>query len=148
MKNGLGKNIRISQESIYSLYDVTLKKLIGVFDSASLVARYVHKDLYNETLCGKIYQSWKNKGRFKFNNMVYTVRTATKEQIEMLGDKQYIILNGYRIPNAKSMKGFDTLPEEFNKQKSEKLIRYWEERRRIENGNKTLYLENNIGFQK
>lgn len=132
MKNGLGKNIRIRQESIYSLYDVTLKKLIGVFNSASLVARYVHKDLYNESQIAKVYSSWKNKGRFKFNNMVYTVRTATKEQIEILGEKEYIILNGYRIPNSNSMKCFDTSLEEFNKQKSEKLIRFWEEKKRIE----------------
>lgn len=133
MKNGLGKNIRIRQESIYSLYDVTLKKLIGVFNSASLVARYVHKDLYNESLVAKVYNSWKNRGRFKFNNMVYTVRTATKEQVEILGEKEYIILNGYRIPNSNSMKSFDTSLEEFNKQKSEKLIRFWEEKKRIEN---------------
>ena len=133
MKNGLGKNIRIRQESIYSLYDVTLKKLIGVFNSASLVAKYVHKDLYNESLVAKVYNSWKNRGRFKFNNMVYTVRTATKEQVEILGEKEYIILNGYRIPNSNSMKSFDTSLEEFNKQKSEKLIRFWEEKKRIEN---------------
>jgi hypothetical protein len=133
MKDGLLKNIRIVQENHYSLYDVALKKLIGVFDSLSSIGRYVHKDVHNSHQDKKVYMSWRNKGKFKWDNMVYTVRTATKEQIEMLGDKQYVIFNGYRIPNLTSMKGLDTLPSEFNIIRSEKLKRYLEEKKRIQN---------------
>jgi hypothetical protein len=39
--------------------------------------------------------------------MSYAIRTATKEQKELLKDKSYIIVNGYEQPSHNDMKSFD-----------------------------------------
>jgi hypothetical protein len=119
MKNGITKNASISvilkDTTPLALYDVKFKRLVGVFLSNNILYRYLYPtSIYPATvneskLCkSKMIKAWKNKTRLEHEEMIYAIRTPNEEQLQILGDNVYVIVNGYKEPNFNDMKGFNS----------------------------------------
>jgi hypothetical protein len=89
-----------------ALYDVNKKKLVGIFVSKTICCKYVFAGLHNINKLTILSNSIRQKSRFKNEGFLYTVRTANEQQCLILGDKEYIILNGYAEPKKYDMNKF------------------------------------------
>lgn len=92
---------------ILSIYDSTKQTLVGVFNSIPICSRYIFRQEHNISCDKKIRNHWQFKTKLLNNGMSYAIRTATKEQKELLKNKNYIIVNGYEQPSYNDMKSFD-----------------------------------------
>lgn len=89
-----------------TLYDVNNKNVVGIFISKTHCSKYVFAGLHNSTKMSTICNSLRQKSRFKSNGFLYTIRTANEQQCLILGDQEYIILNGYAAPKNYNMNKF------------------------------------------
>lgn len=89
-------------------YNCDKQELIGVFESIPSARRYLYKHDVNlklkKSLVNKI--QFKSKLKDTFLGFPVAIRYANEAQITILNGKEYIILNGYPIPAAYSMKCF------------------------------------------
>jgi hypothetical protein len=92
-----------------AVYNTTKKELVGIFRYKCLVARYIYK-LYNIDKQQNIENCLKKKGKI-IKDLIFdfkiALRYATDLQIEMLGEKDFIILNNYYYPSKTRMAGFN-----------------------------------------
>lgn len=86
----------LNNVNILVVYDCSKQKPIGVFRTLSLCARYlkVGPGGADETT---IHYSLKNKGRIQKSRFDFkvTVRMANDEFKKILGDKDFVIFDGY-----------------------------------------------------
>jgi hypothetical protein len=87
-----------------TLYDVNTKKVVGIFKTKTLVAKYIFAEAHNCQSITRITASISKKVRIKSDGLLLTVRTANPEQVLILGDRDFIILNGYKEPRNTDMK--------------------------------------------
>ena len=87
-----------------TLYDVSVKKAVGVFKNKTLCAKYIFGDVHNSTMMSRITQSVRHKVRIHTQEIIYTARMSNDEQKIILGDKDFVILNGYKEPKGYNMK--------------------------------------------
>ncbi len=85
-----------------AIYNADKKELICVVDSMKLAARYIYGDDLDSRAPDKIKQKLKTKYTIDTNNSVHAfniaVRNASLKQIELLGNKKFIFVNGYSNP--------------------------------------------------
>jgi hypothetical protein len=87
-----------------TLYDALLQKVVGVFKTKNICGKYIYGDLHNCNLSKNISTYIKRKTRFKIGDLKYAVRTANEEQKAILGDLDFVILNGYNQPKKNTMR--------------------------------------------
>jgi hypothetical protein len=87
-----------------TLYDVNTKKVVGIFKTKTLCSNYIFAETHNCNHITRITASISKKVRIKSNGLLLTVRTANPEQVLILGDFNYIIMNGYKEPRVSDMK--------------------------------------------
>ena len=92
-----------------AVYNAKKKELIGIFRYKVSVARYIYKN-YNCDKNHYIEYCLKRNGRI-IKDLVFdfkvALRYATETQVGMLGNREYIILNGYYSPTETRMEGFN-----------------------------------------
>ena len=92
-----------------AIYNAKKKELIGIFRYKVSVARYIYKN-YNCDKNHYIEYCLKRNGRI-IKDLVFdfkvALRYANELQIDMLGNREYIILNGYYSPTETRMEGFN-----------------------------------------
>jgi hypothetical protein len=112
---------------IIALYDAKAKKLIGVFATSGLVAKYIFKEEHDTNKTSRTSTSWAQKNKLNHNGMAYAIRTANEEQKQLLGENEYIIVNGYEEPTMSNMRSFDTNRVYMNSVGKEKVRIYNQE---------------------
>ena len=112
---------------IIALYDAKAKKLIGVFATSSLVAKYIFKEEHDMNKTSRTSTSWSQKNKLNHNGMAYAIRTANEEQKQLLGEDEYIIVNGYEEPTIANMSSFDANRVYLTSVSKEKMQKYWNE---------------------
>jgi hypothetical protein len=115
---------------IIALYDANAKKLIGVFSTSTLVAKYIFEDEHDMNKTSRTCSSWAQKNKINHNGMSYAIRTANEEQKLILGTNEYIILNGYKEPTIPNMSSFGANRVYLNSVSKEKIQKYWDENRK------------------
>lgn len=92
-----------------AIYNAKKKELIGIFRYKVSVARYIYKN-YNCDKNHYVEYCLKRNGRI-IKDLVFdfkvALRYANELQIDMLGNRDYIILNGYYSPTETRMEGFN-----------------------------------------
>jgi hypothetical protein len=92
-----------------AIYNAKKKELIGIFRYKVSVARYIYKN-YNCDKSHYVEYCLKRNGRI-IKDLVFdfkvALRYANELQIDMLGNREYIILNGYYSPTETRMEGFN-----------------------------------------
>lgn len=100
-----------------AVYNTTKKELVGIFKYKCLVARYIYK-IYNSNKNQNIENCLKKNGKI-IKDLIFdfkiAVRYATDLQIEILGKKDFVILNNYYLPSKTRMAGFDYTTSHINK---------------------------------
>jgi hypothetical protein len=86
-----------------TLYDVSVKKAVGIFKNKTLCAKYIFGDVHQSTMLSRITQSVRRKSRIHTEEFIYTARMSNEEQKIILGDKNFVILNGYKEPKGYNM---------------------------------------------
>jgi hypothetical protein len=114
---------------IIALYDAIAKKLIGIFTTSTLAAKYIFKDQHNNRKTSRISTSWCQKNKIYYNEMAYALRTANEEQKLLLGTNEFIIVNGYEEPTMSNMRSFDTNRVYLNNVGKEKAQKYINEQK-------------------
>lgn len=82
----------ITLDRTYVLYNADKKELMAIFADASVLSKYIF-GIFNP---GRIRSAASKKGRLRSKSTIgYTaaIRFANKEQIALLGDKQYILIS-------------------------------------------------------
>lgn len=115
------------EKPIVSLYDANAKKLIGVFSTTTLVAKYIFQEAHTNRQTSRTSTAWCAKTKINYNGMAYAVRTANEEQKLILGTNEYIILNGYKEPTIANMMSFEANRVYLNSVGKEKMQKYWNE---------------------
>lgn len=115
---------------IIALYDAKAKKLIGVFSSSTLVAKYIFKEEHDTNKTSRTSTAWAQKNKINHKGMAYAIRTANEEQKLILGTNEYIILNGYKEPTIANMSSFGANKVYLNSVSKEKMQKYWNENRK------------------
>lgn len=115
---------------IIALYDANAKKLIGVFSTSTLVAKYIFKEEHDMNKTSRTSTSWAQKNKLNHNGMTYAIRTANEEQKLILGTNEYIILNGYKEPTIANMMSFETNRVNMNSVSKEKMEKYNNEKKK------------------
>lgn len=87
-----------------TLYDVSVKKVVGIFKNKTLCAKYIFGDVHNSTMLSRITQSVRRRCRIHTQEFIYTARMSNEEQKIILEDKDFVILNGYKEPKGYNMK--------------------------------------------
>lgn len=101
------ETIRVHDDLPLSVYNSEKKELIGIFASMILVRKYFYP-LGQRKESSKIRQSLMSRSRVycEFLNISIAVRHANDNQKKVLGDKPYIIMDGYPPPTSRiSMDG-------------------------------------------
>jgi hypothetical protein len=109
---------------IVALYDAKAKKLIGVFSTSTMVAKYIFKEEHDMNKTSRTITSWAQKSKLNHNGMSYAIRTANEEQKLILGTNEYIILNGYKEPTIANMMSFEANRVYLNSVGKEKMQKY------------------------
>lgn len=91
-----------------SLYDANKQKLVGVFETLALCARYIFGDTHNSKVATRVHAARSRKCRLNHNGMAYAIRIANEDQKALLGELEYVITNGYPLPTANNMASFHT----------------------------------------
>jgi len=126
------KNKKIEgTKPIIALYDANAKKLIGVFSTSTLVAKYIFKEEHDNRKTSRTSTAWCQKNKIYHNNMAYAIRTANEEQKQLLSTNEFIILNGYEEPTNSNMRSFDTNRIYLNIIGKEKVQKYANEKKVI-----------------
>jgi len=92
-----------------ALYNTEKKELIAVFKYKILAARYIFEK-YDCYKAQRVEESIKNLGCINKGTIFdfkVTFRYANSKQIELLGDKEYIIMDGYPEAIKTRMIGFN-----------------------------------------
>jgi hypothetical protein len=118
---------------IIALYDANAKKLIGVFSTTTLVAKYIFEGAHTNRQTSRTSTAWCAKSKINYNGMSYALRTANDEQKKILGTNEFIILNGYKEPTMSNMRSFDTNRVYMNSVGKEKIQKYANEQKVIKN---------------
>jgi hypothetical protein len=113
-------------------YNADKQELIGIFFDGSFVRRYFYQNDPNLKSSKNISSFVMRKGKLKDTlfDFFVALRYANNEQIEMLGDKDYVILNGYPIPSSSTMKCFKDNAESLRKYADYKRSIYQIEKKR------------------
>jgi hypothetical protein len=116
-------------------YNADKQELIGIFFNGVYVRRYFYQNNPTLKLTKDISSFVMRKGKLKDTSFDFFValRFANKEQIEMLGDKDYVILNSYPIPISSTMKGFEDTAASLTKYLNYKRSIKFTELKRIKN---------------
>jgi DNA-binding transcriptional ArsR family regulator len=134
---------------IVALYDANAKKLIGVFSTSTLVAKYIFKDEHDMNKTSRTSTAWAQKNKVNHHGMSYAIRTANEEQKLILGTNEYIILNGYKEPTIANMSSFDANRVYLNSVSNEKLKIYRQElKKKIKYKLKTKNMKNELDMKK
>lgn len=103
--------INEKEKIIISAYDVTKKKLIGVFGSVSLCSRYLYSsNVKRENKYNYIRNALATKYRLRETILEVPVvlRHANRDQISLLKDKDFYIVQGYPQPYENKIYGFNS----------------------------------------
>lgn len=125
-----------SEDQPISVYDVTNKKVIGIFLTATLARKYVFADdHYMKSRKSKTRYAITMKKRIDDSTLGFPVamRIANGEQRLILGDNAWIVFDPYTQPRDTYMRGFDDTKESLQKDTDEKRSIYMIERNRIKN---------------
>lgn len=116
-------------------YNANKQELIGIFFDGSYVRRYFYQHDPNLRINKNISSFVMRNGKLKDTSFDFYValRYANKEQIEILGDKDYVILNDYPIPISSTMKGFEDTAASLTKHLNYKRSIKFTELKRIKN---------------
>jgi len=114
---------------IVALYDAKAKKVIGVFSTSTMVAKYIFKEEHDMNKTSRTSTAWAQKNKLNHNGMSYAIRTANEEQKLILGTNDYIILNGYKEPTIANMSSFEANRVYLNSVGKEKMQKYWNEKK-------------------
>ena len=96
----------ITLQNPISLYDAKCQKLIGVFRSKTMCAKYIFGDLHNGRKDAKVNAAWQTKYKMYHNGNIYAIRTANEEQCDAIAELDYVIFNGYEEPSFSNMSSF------------------------------------------
>jgi hypothetical protein len=125
------KNKKIeSSKPIIALYDANEKKLIGIFSTSTLAAKYIFKDQSTSRHTSRIIGAWCQKHKMYHDDMAYALRTANEEQKQLLGTNEFIVINGYKQPSIHNMRSYDNNRINLNIVGKEKTQKYWNEQKR------------------
>lgn len=124
--------MRIGNERAITVYNADKQEVVGIFSTPTLVMKYLwakqktKKPSYLFHYLHKKTQVKKTIFDFKV-----VVRYANQEQIEKLGEEDYIILNNYYEPPKVSMGGFTSPANWLSENSIEKNHRQKETNERI-----------------
>lgn len=109
----------INQDQSVVLYNAEKQEIVGIFKTQGLTARYIFP-LIGSTRTRRICDTLKLKTRICNSDLGFKValRFAKNEQLEILGDKDYVILNGYKEPNKIFMAGYNDSAMNMNRKSS------------------------------
>ncbi len=99
----------ITQDKPLVLYNAEKQEIVGYFSTPSLAGRYIFGNSKQcNRRCQLVYYSANNRGKILKSELPFkcAVRYANKEQAEILGGNDYLIVNGYKKPSDTYMKGF------------------------------------------
>ena len=125
----------IRNDTPIAAYNADKQELIGIFFNGGYVRRYFYQHNPTLKLTKDIPSFVTRKVKLKDTsfNFFVALRFANKEQIEMLGSKDYVILNGYPIPISSTMKGFEDTAASLTKHLNYKRSIKFTELKRIKN---------------
>jgi hypothetical protein len=118
-----------SNKPIIALYDSNEKKLIGIFSTSTLAAKYIFKDEHTTRQTSRTITAWCQKNKIHHNDMSYAVRTANEEQKQLLGTNEFIVINGYKQPSNHNMRSYNNNRVNLNIVGKEKTQKYWNEQK-------------------
>lgn len=109
----------VNQDQSVVMYNADKQEIVGIFKTQGLTARYIFP-LGTGGRNRRICDTFKLKTRIANSDHGFKIalRFAKPEHIELLGDKDYIILNGYKEPNKVSMGGYTSTSLSFIKESS------------------------------
>jgi hypothetical protein len=124
--------IYIRNDTPIVAYNADKQELIGIFFNGSYVRRYFYQNNPNLKASKNISSFVMRKGKLKDTSFDFKValRYANKEQIEMLGSKDYVIFNDYPILAPSTMKGFEDTAQSLRKYADYKQSIYHAEKKR------------------
>ena len=125
------KKYKMCESRPVAIYNTVKKEVIGVFETQSLLARYLFPPLTNHT-SALVGRSLLYKGRILKSIFPFPVATryANESQIKLLNGGGYVTMEGYPIANYSKMKGFDSTSESMRKEFIEKKDIFNAERKR------------------
>jgi hypothetical protein len=120
--------IFIENLSPVTVYDVKQKKVMAIFKTGALCAKYIYADTGKTSAKTDVYGCLSRKGKTKFRNTKdwVALRYANEAQKELLGGEDYLIMEGYPPAEKNKMKGFTDTKGTFYK------------RHNVEHFNKTM----------
>lgn len=84
-------------EKVIAVYNTDQKKLVAIIRGATLVSRYIFGkyDVNRQTCVTRIYNAIKLKRVLRKNSIGFNVavRNANKQQLEMIGSEEYLIVD-------------------------------------------------------
>jgi hypothetical protein len=97
-----------------TLYNPKKQELIGIFQTASMAARYLFAD---SVKARTVYSAATRKGRVQGTKLGYdvAVRFASEKHRADLGDKPYLVIRGYPDADPRSMGGFHSTSNSMRK---------------------------------
>lgn len=87
----------VPTERVIALYNADRAELVGLFDGASILSRYIYGQ---NTKNGNIASALRNRHRLRTKALGYSIalRYANENQKKIIGSDKYKILNGYPEP--------------------------------------------------